>query len=79
MDQLPPVGPGTVLTAAIQSKMIPVVDLREIFRQAQQSQIVSAAHSIQQGIMPNLLTIPPSRLKANSLSHYFLQVFQIIP
>ena len=54
VDQLPPVGPGTVLSAAIESGYIPVVDLREIFRQAAHSQIVQAAHRIQKGQNPGL-------------------------
>lgn len=32
-DQLPPVGPGSVLRAIIESGVVPVVDLRRIFRQ----------------------------------------------
>lgn len=34
-DQLPPVGAGSFLAAAIESGAVPVVDLREVFRQAQ--------------------------------------------
>lgn len=68
VDQLPPVGPGTVLSAAIESKAIPVVDLREIFRQARESNIVKAAHSVQRGAFPALQEIPLTSLQAN-LSH----------
>ena len=67
VDQLPPVGPGTVLSAAIQSGMIPVIDLRQIFRQAQESQIVTVAHSIQQGLFPQLADLPISMLKVRFL------------
>ena len=68
VDQLAPVGPGTVLTAAIQSGMIPVIDLREIFRQAKQSKIVTAAHDIQKGLFPQLSILPPDMLQVcNSL------------
>ena len=63
MDQLPPVGPGTVLSAAIQSGVIPVIDLREIFRQAQQSSIITAAHAIQQGHFPSLAPLPLAQLE----------------
>ena len=63
MDQLPPVGPGTVLSAAIQSGVIPVIDLREIFRQAEKSGIVAAAHAVQQGKFPNLHKISPESLE----------------
>ena len=63
VDQLPPVGPGTVLSAAIESKVIPVVDLRDIFRQAHQSEIVKAAHSVQRGAFPSLTEISPDLLQ----------------
>jgi exodeoxyribonuclease V alpha subunit len=56
VDQLPSVGPGTVLQDLIQSECIPVVRLNVIFRQAQQSLIVSNAHKINQGEFP-LLTM----------------------
>ena len=49
VDQLPPVGPGKVLSDAIQSGVIPGVDLRQIFRQAQQSSIVRTAHAVNGG------------------------------
>ncbi len=53
VDQLPSVGPGTVLRDLIASKVIPVVRLTEIFRQASQSYIVRAAHAVQAGEMPS--------------------------
>ena len=52
VDQLPSVGPGMVLSHIIQSGIIPVVTLTEVFRQAQNSQIVISAHSIKNGVMP---------------------------
>jgi exodeoxyribonuclease V alpha subunit len=57
VDQLPSVGPGTVLRDLITSKVIPVVRLTEIFRQASQSYIVRAAHAVQAGEMPS--SAPP--------------------
>lgn len=48
-NQLPPVGAGNVLHDLIDSELLPVVELNEIFRQAQQSQIVTNAHKIVQG------------------------------
>jgi exodeoxyribonuclease V alpha subunit len=51
-DQLPPVGPGNVLRDVIDSGMIPVVRLDEIFRQARESMIVLNAHKINQGEYP---------------------------
>ena len=53
-DQLPSVGPGNVLSDLIESKIMPVVTLNEIFRQAQQSLIVTNAHKIVNGQMPVL-------------------------
>jgi exodeoxyribonuclease V alpha subunit len=52
VDQLPSVGPGTVLADIIASKAVPVVRLTEIFRQAEQSWIVRAAHRVHEGILP---------------------------
>ena len=53
-DQLPPVGPGNVLRDLLRSESIPTVRLTELFRQAQQSQIVVNAHRINAGQMPSL-------------------------
>jgi exodeoxyribonuclease V alpha subunit len=54
IDQLPPVGPGQVLADIIGSGAVPVVRLTEVFRQAAQSQIIRAAHRINQGRIPDL-------------------------
>lgn len=54
-DQLPSVGPGLVLGDIIRSGMIPVVHLREIFRQTGDSRIISGAHAINRGEMPDIL------------------------
>ncbi len=53
-DQLPSVGPGNILGDLISSNIIPVVRLNEIFRQAQQSMIVTNAHKIVNGELPVL-------------------------
>ena len=52
VDQLPPVGPGFVLADMIQSGVLPVVRLTEIFRQAQTSSIIVNAHRINRGEQP---------------------------
>jgi exodeoxyribonuclease V alpha subunit len=52
VDQLPSVGPGTVLADVIASGAVPVVRLTEIFRQASASRIIRAAHAVNQGEMP---------------------------
>lgn len=54
VDQLPSVGPGQVLADVIASGVVPVARLTEIFRQAAQSRIVTNAHRIQAGEMPDL-------------------------
>jgi exodeoxyribonuclease V alpha subunit len=52
IDQLPSVGPGSVLEDLINSNLIPTARLSEIFRQAASSKIISNAHRINQGQMP---------------------------
>jgi exodeoxyribonuclease V alpha subunit len=54
IDQLPSVGPGKVLADLITSLQVPVVRLTQVFRQAQQSAIITAAHQINQGDYPVL-------------------------
>jgi exodeoxyribonuclease V alpha subunit len=54
IDQLPSVGPGQVLADIISSGAVPVVRLTEIFRQAAQSRIITSAHKINQGFIPDL-------------------------
>jgi exodeoxyribonuclease V alpha subunit len=51
---LPSVGPGRVLRDLITSERVPVVRLREVFRQAQSSKIITNAHCINQGQYPTL-------------------------
>lgn len=48
-DQLPPVSAGNVLKDLIDSELLPVVQLNEIFRQSLESNIVRNAHSIVKG------------------------------
>src|SRR5450756_505585 len=54
IDQLPSVGPGQVLADIISSGAVPVVRLTEVFRQAAQSRIITSAHRINQGTIPDL-------------------------
>lgn len=53
-DQLPSVGAGNLLKDIIDSEAIPVVELKEIFRQAKSSCIVTNAHKIINGEKPEL-------------------------
>ncbi|MTI12054.1 SF1B family DNA helicase RecD2 [Sansalvadorimonas verongulae] len=52
VDQLPSVGPGSVLNDLIDSGQVPVARLTEIFRQAATSQIITGAHAINRGQAP---------------------------
>src|SRR5712671_2362540 len=67
IDQLPSVGPGQVLADIISSGTIPVVRLTEVFRQAAQSRIITTAHRINQGIIPDLSP------HGNDTDFYFVQ------
>ena len=53
-DQLPSVGAGNVLSDMINSERFSTVRLNEIFRQAEESLIVTNAHAINRGEMPNI-------------------------
>ena len=65
VNQLPSVGPGSVLKDIIRSEKFPVVELVKIFRQASQSDIVVNAHKINQGI--------PVVLDNKSMDFFFLK------
>jgi exodeoxyribonuclease V alpha subunit len=67
IDQLPSVGPGQVLADIISSGAVPVVRLTEVFRQASRSRIITNAHRINQGLVPDLS--PPE----NDSDFYFVQ------
>jgi len=55
VDQLPSVGPGTVLRDLIASGQITAVRLNVIFRQSRESMIVENAHRINRGEFPQLV------------------------
>lgn len=57
VDQLPSVGPGSVLRDLIASGQVPAVKLTQVFRQAQRSKIIQNAHAINQGRYPNLESV----------------------
>lgn len=54
INQLPSVGPGNVLKDLIHSQCVSVTILNEIFRQAAGSRIITNAHRINQGILPDI-------------------------
>ncbi|WP_344943152.1 SF1B family DNA helicase RecD2 [Sphaerisporangium flaviroseum] len=53
-DQLPSIGPGNVLADLLNVAEIPRIRLTHVFRQAQDSGIVQAAHRIRAGELPSL-------------------------
>jgi exodeoxyribonuclease V alpha subunit len=53
-DQLPSVGPGSVLKDVIASDLVAVIELRQIYRQAHASRIVANAHRLNRGEMPEI-------------------------
>lgn len=53
-NQLPSVGPGNVLKDIIGSDLVEVVELTEVFRQAEKSDIVKNAHMVNNGVKPKL-------------------------
>jgi exodeoxyribonuclease V alpha subunit len=54
VNQLPSVGAGNVLKDVIRSHKVPVVELKEIFRQAANSGIIRNAHRINTGLLPEI-------------------------
>ncbi len=52
VDQLPAVGAGRVLDDLIESGRVPVCALNVVFRQAEGSTIVDAAHDVRRGLVP---------------------------
>jgi exodeoxyribonuclease V alpha subunit len=61
VDQLPSVGPGLVLRNLIESGVVPIARLTEVFRQAAGSRIITNAHRINQGLLPELPARDPDR------------------
>src|SRR5467141_2375413 len=57
VDQLPSVGPGQVLADIIACGAVPVARLTEVFRQSATSHIVTSAHRINEGQMPDLAPV----------------------
>ena len=58
-DQLPSVGPGNVLRDIIESGVVPVIRLTDIYRQAERGMIVENAHRINRGRLPELFADCP--------------------
>jgi exodeoxyribonuclease V alpha subunit len=60
VDQLPSIGPGQILSDIISSDAVPVVHLKEVFRQERESRIITVAHAINRGLVPDLGHRPDS-------------------
>jgi len=73
VDQLPSVGPGAVLADVIASGRIPTVRLTEIFRQAAQSLIVTNAHRVHDGLLPELGAPHPDGPAADRRDFFFME------
>lgn len=65
VDQLPSVGPGQVLRDIMSANAFPTVVLKKIFRQAQESDIITNAHRINSG--------EPVKLDNKSRDFFFLE------
>lgn len=62
VDQLPSIGPGQILSDIIASDAVPVAHLKEVFRQERESRIITVAHAINRGLVPDLTHQPDSDL-----------------
>ncbi|RNB86260.1 SF1B family DNA helicase RecD2 [Brevibacillus panacihumi] len=72
-DQLPSVGPGNVLQDMITSGLLPLVQLKDIYRQAQESTIIQLAHEVRQG------RVPADLLKTTQDRRFFTSSPQDVP
>lgn len=61
-DQLPSVGPGTVLNDLIKSGKCAVTKLTQIYRQGEGSRIIANAHLINAGSLPDLRPVPKNKV-----------------
>ncbi len=68
MDQLPSVGPGSVLRDLIESGVVPVARLTEVFRQAANSRIIMVAHQVNRGVPPE----PENQNQSQTSDFYFI-------
>lgn len=81
INQLPSVGPGSVLKDIIRSKACTVVELNEIFRQAQKSSIIVNAHKIINGkypIIDNLENTDLYFIKEDEQEHVLDKIIRVV-
>ncbi len=79
VNQLPSVGPGNVLRDIINSGVIPVVRLTEVFRQGPQSKIIPASHQINNGKYPDLELIGKGTVRPYTDALYLKCPPEVIP
>lgn len=82
-DQLASVGPGKVLKDLIDSDVLPITRLTEIYRQAKGSRIIVNSHIINKGDIPDLNNADPSNdfwfIKSNKDSDIANKIIALIP
>lgn len=75
-NQLPSVGPGQVLHDLIDAQLIPNMELNEIYRQGDGSSIISLAHEIKDGQLPNDFT--QNKKDRSFINCYAYQIEEVI-
>lgn len=83
VDQLPSVGPGSVLKDMLRSRIIPQIRLTEVFRQQNASNIVLNAHAINRGRVPSdingngfyFMTAEEAQLAEDHIVELYTKVF----
>ncbi|ORU00601.1 RecD-like DNA helicase YrrC [Anaerovibrio sp. JC8] len=78
VDQLPAVGPGSVLKDILRSGVIASVCLTEVFRQSEASSIVMNAHAINAGRVPRFNNAPNSDFEFIELNNPEAVEYQIV-
>lgn len=74
VDQLPAVGPGSVLKDILRSKAIPSVRLTDVFRQDEASRIVLNAHAINRGQLPRYPEERGAQTELSASDFHFLEM-----
>ncbi|SER73436.1 exodeoxyribonuclease V alpha subunit [Gracilibacillus ureilyticus] len=72
-DQLPSVGPGQVLSDLLASKVIPSIQLKEVYRQKEGSKIIQLAHEIKNGQVEE-----KNLVKANDFNFFPCSDYQVV-
>jgi len=80
VNQLPSVGPGSILKDIIDSEMVPTVFLREIYRQSSKSDIIMNAHKVNRGEFPEFKSKDTDLffLKTNSIEETVSELSSLI-